>query len=101
MVTNSSGTYRIKENCTNLSKKMMSLAWRFRTHGLILEVSVQSAMSIDKTKRKFLKPYMEYGFRRSHPSFLDPLNVTRPSLVFPFRQPEQDSYVPSFRTKQQ
>ncbi|CAL0333542.1 unnamed protein product [Lupinus luteus] len=33
----------------------------------------------------------ESSSRRSRPSFLDSLNVTRPSLGSPFRQPEQDS----------
>ncbi|KAE9592372.1 hypothetical protein Lal_00028404 [Lupinus albus] len=33
----------------------------------------------------------ESSSRRSRPSFLDSLNVTRPSLGSPFQQPEQDS----------
>ena len=34
---------------------------------------------------------MESSSRRSRPSFLDSLNVSRPSLGSPFQQPEQDS----------
>ncbi|KAK7344546.1 hypothetical protein VNO77_14277 [Canavalia gladiata] len=77
---------KFKETITSSDNEMLSL------HGATIpkyDSTVYEARSSSNHIPIHSLP-VESGSRRSRPSFLDSLNVTRPSSGSPFRQPEQD-----------